>query len=307
MKDNGFGIKTFTYETNVLGNLVVHNVVGKYDEAYYKDLAFIKIIDEINPQFDISRNILVVFLEMSGKVFGKDVCGLGGVHPSGGGAAMFPAADDCFSFRIVAHELGHAFGLFHDFREPNLMSASSGYFEKLTSCAAEFLSVHPTFNTIESEDDVATNIRRLQPFYTSLNTVRFRFEVTDSDGLHQAQLITSSTVEDPIKGTKVIGCKSLNNETEMIEFIVADSFAAPGTSVGLQVIDVLGNVVSKWYEIEKDTISQLDVNEDGVVNILDLVKVASSFGETDTLNRADVNDDGVVNIQDLVLVANGIN
>ena len=45
-----------------------------------------------------------------------------------------------------------------------------------------------------------------------------------------------------------------------------------------------------------------DVNGDGVVNILDLVRVASSFGGTGE-NGADVNGDGVVNILDLVLVA----
>ena len=45
-----------------------------------------------------------------------------------------------------------------------------------------------------------------------------------------------------------------------------------------------------------------DVNEDGAVNIQDLVLVASRFGETGE-NAADVNGDGVVNIQDLVLVA----
>ena len=45
-----------------------------------------------------------------------------------------------------------------------------------------------------------------------------------------------------------------------------------------------------------------DVNGDGVVNILDLVRVASSFGGSGE-NGADVNGDGVVNILDLVRVA----
>ena len=45
-----------------------------------------------------------------------------------------------------------------------------------------------------------------------------------------------------------------------------------------------------------------DVNGDGVVNIQDLVSVASRLGHTGQ-HVADVNGDGVVNIQDLVLVA----
>ena len=45
-----------------------------------------------------------------------------------------------------------------------------------------------------------------------------------------------------------------------------------------------------------------DINEDGVVNILDLTFVASHFGE----NSPDLNGDGIVNILDLTLVAQHI-
>ena len=50
-----------------------------------------------------------------------------------------------------------------------------------------------------------------------------------------------------------------------------------------------------------------DVNRDGIVNILDLIRVAQQLGERVTANSAvDVNGDGVVNILDLTLVAQGI-
>ena len=45
-----------------------------------------------------------------------------------------------------------------------------------------------------------------------------------------------------------------------------------------------------------------DVSGDGVVNVQDLVFVASNFGKTGE-NDADVNGDGVVNIIDLIIVA----
>ena len=45
-----------------------------------------------------------------------------------------------------------------------------------------------------------------------------------------------------------------------------------------------------------------DVNQDGAVDVQDLVFISTRFGKSGE-NRADVNRDGIVNIQDLVLVA----
>ena len=55
-------------------------------------------------------------------------------------------------------------------------------------------------------------------------------------------------------------------------------------------------------EIVIPTYSSEDVNADGVVDITDLMLVASNFGYSGA-NAADVNDDGIVNIIDLTLVA----
>ena len=70
--------------------------------------------------------------------------------------------------------------------------------------------------------------------------------------------------------------------------------------------------VDVTYLFESD---QADINADGVVNILDLVLVASQMGESSEKGEAcgpddcipgDINWDGVVNISDLVLVAGAL-
>ena len=60
-------------------------------------------------------------------------------------------------------------------------------------------------------------------------------------------------------------------------------------------------------ETDFDELLASDVNEDGIINILDLTFVASHFGETPIENQypnPDVNRDGTVDIFDLVHVAN---
>ena len=305
MKNYGLGIKTFTLETDATGKAAVHHVEGRFTEAHYRDQPYAKILDEIEEQFDRSQNIILLFLEASEEILGSNICGLGGVHRSGGGTAMLPAAGDCFSFRIVAHELGHAFGLYHDFREPNLMSHSSGYLPKLTICDAETLGVHPLFTTPQT-DITPTTIQLHPPVVSASGTVQLRFDLTDTDGLHQAQLITPSTPQDPIQGIKLIGCKRLSGERETVDFIIPESLLTVETIIGVRALDGRGGVVQQWHREILDTRAHLDVNSDGAVNILDLVAVAASLGQTGASIRADVNSDGLVNILDLVAVAAGI-
>ena len=305
IKNYGFGIKTFILETDVTDKVLVHRVEGRFPETHYRDQPYSKILEEIDEQFDRSQNIILLFLEGSEDILGVNICGLGGVHRSGGGTAMLPAAGDCFSFRIVAHELGHAFGLYHDFREPNLMSHSSGYLAQLTTCFAEALVVHPLFGT--SQNDITpTTIQLRPPVVSSSGLVQLRFDLTDTDGLHQAQLITPGTPQDPIQGVKLLGCQRLSGERETVEFTVSKSIFTLEDVVGIRVLDVRGGVAQQWHRDVLDTRAHLDVNNDGVLNILDLVSVASHFGQTGASIRGDVNGDGVVNILDLVLVVGGI-
>ena len=54
--------------------------------------------------------------------------------------------------------------------------------------------------------------------------------------------------------------------------------------------------------LKEEMANPVDVNKDGVINILDLVFVAESLGKDDP--KADVNGDGLINVFDLVLIAN---
>ncbi len=55
-------------------------------------------------------------------------------------------------------------------------------------------------------------------------------------------------------------------------------------------------------DIETQKLAE-DVNRDGIVNLQDLIFVASQFGQDGYGNTADINRDGVINIADILLVA----
>ena len=61
--------------------------------------------------------------------------------------------------------------------------------------------------------------------------------------------------------------------------------------------------VNAVYKRPSDAAVSTDVNDDGVVNIFDLVLVAAQFGKQGQNLPADVNGDGAVNIFDLVVIA----
>ena len=88
----------------------------------------------------------------------------------------------------------------------------------------------------------------------------------------------------------------------------AQSTLTLGPNLGTNTVEVSATGIEStvtFYAIS-DTESPpitADVNNDGSVNILDLVVIASDLGNAGTNLAADVSGDGVVNILDLILVA----
>ena len=259
MEFQGFGSKTFTFETDQNGNASVYYVYGRFTDAYYRNDTYNKIKEEILNQFDTTKHVYFVAADVSSELIDlgnqSRVCGV--AHSSWnspdsqlwnrvtGGLVLMPASGRCFTPGIAAHELGHTFSLVHDYRDDTYLMGLDAQ-SRLSYCAAEWLSVHPFFT-----DKVRFNQNTTIEIRSHLDG-RFQFQIIDPDGIHQAQFLIPATVDDPSPvGTKLHGCEALNGKTNStVTFVVNEFSPAADDTVTLQVMDIHGNISERRFPIQ---------------------------------------------------------
>ena len=261
MEAHGFGRKTFQFETDAHGNAVVYHIVGKFKDADYATYDNNPLL-EIGEKFLGSKHIRVVVF--GGRFFPGTGCGYGSGGSHGGQVNIF-----CLGFGAIAHELGHAFGLRHDFRSNAYMMSYGVSPRELSQCAAEWLDVHRYFNTHRATVNAKTIIEMLPPSLASPpNAIRLRFKVTDPDGLHQVQLLKETLSGYATGSPELIAYKHLNGKPNDTVNFVTTALGPGNKTVSLHVMDVNGNFPNSWKNFPVDVTSLLPPPE--VVSIPDL-------------------------------------
>ena len=131
------------------------------------------------------------------------------------------------------------------------------------------------------------------------------------DFLPSDAFLVDPVVEDNLIKLNAVSLAEESNGVGTLATLTFEVIAAKASTLTLSDV-LLSNSAGETFipQIENAEITEsiglkADVNGDGIVNIADLVLVASNLGETGQ-TAADVNGDGTVNIADLVLVAGAL-
>ena len=273
MQAHGYGYKTFRIETDALGEPLVHRVNGQHPESHYFEktpgVLHGHWTREIEQVFDLEENVYVIYRDIT-KYTGSAT---GYRYTKKRGTANLPAT--AARWGVLSHELAHAFGLPHDYRDgayilsyggPSQFPGTSTW-DRISACAAEFLSVHPYFDSaIPIEEVSPPTIKLISPskYPGGSKSVSIEFEVSDAEGLHQVLLYTNTAYG--YGGLRE--CRALEGRRDaVVEFDYDGSSTAADPeraitslsdslhSVDVRVVDTDGNVTALEFNLVPDQVT----------------------------------------------------
>ena len=268
----GYGRRTFEFESDHSGKAVVHRVNGQFpDSYYYGDYreVFPKLLREIHNRFDTTQNIYLAVVDVGNELIG-DVAGAARTIGDWGGLAAIPASGAFFVPPLAAHELGHTFGLDHDFRSTDhVMSYGPwiwGRTTRLSQCTAKWLEIQRYFNPeiqLREWNLPTIDLISTRRYTVGSANVPIRLRVNDHEGVHQVLLLGL--------GNNVSACHEFTGEqSPVVEFDYEGVFVHTGLNtvfvsltnqavhpIRARVIDTDGNVSETAFYLFPETLQPL--------------------------------------------------
>lgn len=220
IKRHGYGKLTFRFQTDDQGDPLVHRVVGEHaDERYLEKSGAQQEIWRALGRFPIELIVLDLSADAVPFLAGP-AAGVTFRAREGDRTFATVLVPSSFSFKTVAHELGHAFGLEHDFRDSDyVMAYGEPDQARLSACAAGYLAVNPYLNPGIGQEVSPSTIELLSPpgYPAGSRSTPVRLKISGSSGLHQVILFaTTQTPHFAGGGAEVKACRTLSGERKAI-------------------------------------------------------------------------------------------
>ncbi len=278
MEDHGYGRKTFNLEKDGNDQVIVHIVIAQHNDSHYHTDTLNKIANETNARFNNEEHIYVFVADIST----ERVQGNCGIARFDGGPVIVPASGNCVAgdngVELIAHELGHALNLEHDFRDNTYIMSYGSERTRLSMCAAHLLNVSPFFNPASDAENTDATINLLTPTRYAQNAdLTLQFEVNDPDGIHQVQFLLSV----PNEATSIMGCKQIDALPQaIVDFKMPDGATVSPTNIAyIRIVDANGNITGKTWTLTATP----DTNVVNVVSEEKITYITLTYDSDDAL------------------------
>ena len=294
MQAHGYDM-TFKIETDTQGMPVVHRMDGQQNDLFYVDNASETVRAEISKVFDFTQNIYFIVFDSGSDRISTGVGSIrvnanGGSNGKNGGNVLIPAKhfedrierDKLGYDKLSAHEIGHAFGLQHDFRSGGyIMSYGSGRNrakiggpdqDRLSACSADYLAVNPYFNSnIPTEKSKLPTIELISPttYPAGSKSVDIQLKVSDLEGVHQVIMFVGTVgLLSPVGFPEVKAYHKLTGEKETVVNFEYDG-DIPSTRftklsfysthrIDIAAIDINGDIINKTFTLSEKPSNRVD-------------------------------------------------
>ena len=234
MQRHGYGPKTFKLETDGAGNPGIHHIRGKHNTAHYRTDTYSRVNSELpfhfNRAADAQDNALVII------VAGIDLLstgkrGFGGYFTGNKAGGVAIIAGEALIFELLAHEIGHTFGLQHTTHPNAIMNAGS---DILLDYETRWLDRHHFFNDTHIRNSLPRFVKSLPIETIENNNVQFKIVAESQNGLYQAQLSRK-------RGGFVVGTAEIEGKSATIKVDMRRAELINGDDVDIQIMDIHGN------------------------------------------------------------------